>query len=219
MQPPAGMLRDALASAYGNVVLEEFARVVEKVADPACLQRKGLDAAKLKERGRDLFQTRGGRGMEMLAANFDQTRFQAEFVARAGKGAVQEIERLSKTPDVQQYIELERPRRLAKFLDHVVEQFSRYLLVQRIKFGPFHWLDGNEQLLRANPTEAAEQAMERFVAGKTTSRQFNRFLELAEATDEAVVKAFDPEFGRNYGPATMYRGVEADLAEICVGPR
>jgi hypothetical protein len=218
MQPSADLVRDALASPYGRAVLEEFARAVEKVADPACLQGKGLDTAKLKEQGRDLFQRWGSRGMEMLASNFDQTRFQAEFVARAGKGAVQEIERLGKTPDVRRYIEIERPRRLAKILDDVTEQFGRYLLVQRIKFGAFRRLDGNEQLLRADPTEATEQALERFVATKK-SRQLNRFLELADATDEAVVKALNPEFARNYGPATIYRGVEADLAEICIGPR
>jgi hypothetical protein len=220
MEPPAGMVRDALASAYGNALLEEFARAVEKVADPACLQGKGLDAAKLKERGRDLFQTWGGRGMEMLAANFDQTRYQAEVAARAGKDAFREMEQLRKSPDVQRYIALERPMRLAKVLDYVTDQFRRYLLVQRIKFGPFHPLEtGNEELLRINPTEATEQALERFVAAKKKSRPLNRFLDLAEATDEALVKALNPEFTRNWGPASIYRGVEADIAEICIGPR
>jgi hypothetical protein len=32
-----------------------------------------------------------------------------------------------------------------------------------------------------------------------------------------VAKAIKPEFARNLGPAALYRGVEADLAEICIG--
>jgi hypothetical protein len=217
-EPPAVMVRDALASPYGTALLEQFARAVETVADPTCLQGKGLDAAKLKERGRDLFQTWGSRGMEMIAANHDPDRYQAEIVARAGKGAAQEIERLRETPDVQRYVAIERPARLAKILDYVTDEFRRYLLVQRIKFGPFHPLEtGDERLLRINPAEATEQALERFVAEKRKSRQLNRFLELSEASGEAVAKAIKPEFARNLGPAALYRGVEADLFEICIG--
>jgi hypothetical protein len=218
-EPPANIMRDALGSAYGNALLEEFAKAVGKSADATCLHGKDLDATTLKERGRELFQSWGSRIMETLTGSIDLKRYESELAARGGKGAAREIERLRKSPDVQRYFAMERPARLAKALDVTIEPFERYLLIQRIKLYHFHPArTGNDVLMRANPIEATEEALERFVTQRK-SRPLNRFLELSETASEARIKAIDPEFTKKWGPATFYRGVETDLAEICIMPR
>jgi hypothetical protein len=218
-EPPANLMRDALASTYGNALLDEFTNSAGKAADPACLQGRALDAVALKERGRDLFQRWGSRSVETLTSSIDRNRYDSELAARAGKGAAREIEQLRKSPDVQRYLAMERPARAAKALDFTIEQFERYLLVQRFKLIHFHPArTANGALMRLNPIEATEQALDRFVMQRK-SRPLNRFLELSETADEAWVKAIDPEFAKNWGSWTFYRGVETDLAEICIMPR
>jgi hypothetical protein len=218
LEPPAEIARDAFATRYSGLLMDEFAKTVRESADMACLQPKGLDAAKLKQRGTDLFQRWGTRIMERIAGNIDLKRFDAGLTARAGANAKQDIAALRRLPEVQRFIALERPMRLAKVTDFVVEQFDRYVLITRIRLKSFAPLaTGNERLLRANPTEVSETAVERLAARK--SPQVERFLKLSEAAAGAMLEAFDRETALLWGPTTFYRGVEADLAGICVMPR
>src|SRR4051812_18597014 len=71
IEPPGPFVREALAMPYATALLAEFAKTVEKSADPACLHSRALDAAKLAERGRDLFERWGTRGMETIIGNVD----------------------------------------------------------------------------------------------------------------------------------------------------
>lgn len=51
------------------------------------------------------------------------------------------------------------------------------------------------------------------------SPQLKRFLELAEIATDAMTSAFNRDVALRWGPTTFYRGVENDLAEICVTKR
>jgi hypothetical protein len=218
LEPPAEIARDAFATRYSGLLMDEFAKTVRESADAACLQSNGLDAAKLKQRGTDLFRRWGTRIMERLAGNIDFQKFDSALAARAGANAKQDIATLRRLPEVQRYVTLERPMRLAKVTDFVVEQFDRYVLLTRIRLKSFAPIaTGNERLLRANPTEASETAVERLAARKLP--QVERFLRLSEAAAGAMQDAFDRETVLLWGPATFYRGVETDLAEICIMPR
>jgi len=218
-EQPAAVMHDALASSYGNALLDEFVKSVEKTAVIGCLTAKDLDAAKVKERGRELFQKWGTRTWEIRDAYIDRKKYESEMTALAGPSALQELERLRKAPDVQRYLTIERPARLARTIEDVIEQFDRYVLISRIGLNGVHPLGtGNEKLLSLNPTEAIEESLERFVKQRK-SATLNRFLVLSDSARQARIKAIDVEAAKKWSPADFFRGVETDLGEICIGPR
>src|SRR5262245_8141367 len=129
-------VREALDHAYGRPLVAEFSDAVIESADETCLSGRRLDAAMLDERGRDLFQRYGTRTMSMLQQNIDLRRYDAELAERAGPKAKTELAALRKNPSVQAYTRTERPIRLARVLDFVIEQFDRYVLLNRIQLKP-----------------------------------------------------------------------------------
>ena len=152
-------VREALDHPYGRALIAEFTNAVIESADAGCLSQKRLDTAALDERGRDLFQRYGTRTMSMLQQNIDLRRYDAELAKRAGAKGKAELATLRKNPSVQAYTKTELPVRLAKVLDFVVEQFDRYVLLNRIQLKPISPLaTGNIQLLAVNPGEASEEA-------------------------------------------------------------
>jgi hypothetical protein len=219
VEPPAPLMRESLETPFARVLLAEFAKSVQKKAGSACLRSKGLDAAKLAERGRDLFERWGTKGMETLIGAFDIKRYEEKIAERAGPDAVEELVQLRNDPVVQQYLALERPLRLAKVLNFVIEQFDRYVLLNRIGLDSISPLsNGRDELFKADPTEAVEEALEKFV-NENTSLRFQRFYRLSEIAAEAMPQALDTNFVLRVGPMTFYRGVETDLAELCVVKR
>ena len=219
VEPPGPFVREALELPYARAILAEFAKTVAQTADAACLRSKSLDAAKLAERGRDILQRYGTQSMETIIGNFDVRKYETRITELAGPGAASELIQLRDDADVKRYLILERPARLAKVLDFVVENFERYALITRINLRSFSGIStGNDDLLRLNPIEESEEAVERFTAANTSPR-FKRFVELSEITAPAILDAFNKEFALKWGPATFYRGVENDLAELCVTHR
>lgn len=219
IEPPGPFVREALAHPYGRAVLAEFAKTVARSADAACLRSKSLDAAKLADLGRDIFQRYGTRSMETVIGNFDVRKYEAGVARLAGPGAASELIRLRDDAEVKRLLVLERPARLAKVLDFVVENFERYVLITRINLRSFSGIStGNDELLRMNPTEESQEAIEKFAAA-STSPQVKRFVELSETTAPAVIDAFNQEIALQWGPHTYYRGVETDLAELCITKR
>jgi hypothetical protein len=222
-------VREALDHSYGRALVAEFANAVIESADPACLSGKRLDAAALNEHGRDLFQRYGTRTMSTLQQNIDPRRYDAELAKRAGAKAKADLAALRKSPSVQAYTKTERPIRLAKVLDFVVEQFDRYVLLSRIQLKPISPLaTGNVGLLAAKPSEASEEAPGRSKARRTPRqvqprqvqpRQVQRYVALSEASGAAIMSAFNREAAALWGPKTFYSGVEDDLAEVCILPR
>jgi hypothetical protein len=218
-EPPAQFLREAFDHPYGRAVLAEFARTVTRNAEAACLQTKGLDTSTLIERGRGIFQRYGTQGLEKITALVDTRLFDKKFAERAGRTGAAELNRLQSNRDVIQYMKLERPIRLAKILDTTVENFERYVLLNRIGLPSFSGIaTGNDDLLRLNPTEPAEEAVEKFAAA-SKSRQLKRFIELSEMATEALVESFNREVAIMWGPRDYFGGVEKDLADICIVKR
>jgi len=216
---PGPFVREALDQPYGRALITEFAKTVAQGADTACLQSKALDEGKLRERGRDLFQHYGTQSMETIIKNVDVRRAESKIVEHAGPKAAGELMRLRGDPTVKKYLALERPARLARVIGFVVENLDHYVLLNRIKLKSFSPVaTGNDELMRINPTEAAEEAMEKFV-NDNKSRQFKRFYELSEVAGTAFIEAFNREVALKWGPNTFFRGVENDLAEICVTGR
>jgi len=219
VEPPAPFMRESLDTPFARVLMAEFAKSVQKKADSACLQSKGLDAVKLAEHGRDLLERWGAKGMETLIGAFDGKRFEEKIAERAGPDAPRVLMQLRNDPVVQRYLVLERPLRLVRVLNFVIEQFDRYVLLNRIDLDSISPLsNGKDELLRADPSEAIEEALEKFVSDNP-SPEFRQFYRLSELASELLPQALDTNFVLSVGPMTFYRGVETELAEFCVVKR
>jgi len=217
-EPPGPFVHKALGTPYARALVAELGRSLSISADPSCLQSKNLTAAQLTERGRDLMESWGARGLGQIASLLDAKAHEAQFVASAGRDAPAELKRLREHPDVKRYIAIERDWRLAKVVDFVFEQFDRYALVARLKLQPVSPLaSGNAALLQQNPIDSLEEALEDF-REKNKSEPLERYLELADAYAEAMKVAIKPEAATTalFG---FFRCVEDDLAALCIVKR
>ena len=225
-EPADKLVREALQTPYATALLKTFAASVRKDGDPACLQTKALDDAALIERGRALWERYGVQMMKVLDENFDRAAFQAALSAGAGPKAAAELERLERDPDVKKLIAVNRPARLAKVVDSIVENFDRFVLIRRIKLAPTHPVgrgetelmkDNPTEAMRANPTEATEAAVQQFLK-RHASRKVDRYLDLVDAVETAMPKGY-AHTGSKLGPMAFFADAEPDLAELCIGRR
>jgi len=213
------LVRDAFDSGYGKALVAELGKSLRKDADAACLTAKGIAPDQLEQRGRDLIVKWGVRMREIYNSMVDREAYSEKFTASAGRGAVAELKRLRNDADVKRILELERPIRLANIADSIFEQFDRHLLVQRIQLTAVSPLGtGNEALLNMNPTEATQEKVDKFVA-PSKSPALKKYLKLSQQSIAASVAAMKKEDARKAGPSAFFGGVEADLAELCIGPR
>jgi hypothetical protein len=212
-EQPAPFVREAFASPYGHALIGELGRVLRAAADPVCLNSKGIAADQLEPRGEALLIKWGTRATETAVSYFDSEVYEKNFPASA------ELKELKEQPEIKRYLEIERPKRLAKILDFIFEQFDRYVWLKGIKLTSVSPIaTGNDDLMRANPTEAAEDALDAFLAANK-SAQIERLLTLSEQAAEAMQDAVKKEQAILVGPGTFYRGIEVDLAELCIGSR
>jgi hypothetical protein len=221
LDPPDKLVGEALDSAYAHAILKTFAASVRRDGDPGCLDAKALDDAALIAGGRALLQRYGVQMMRILDENIDRAAYQSALSARAGPNAAAEFERLKRDPGVRTFIALDRPARLAKVVDTIMEQFDRYVLIGRIKLDPVSPIargetgrkDNPSEAMRANPTPAAEAAVQRFLE-RHPSPRIARYLDLLAAAEPVGAQA-----AAKLGPMAYFAGAEHDLAELCVGHR
>ncbi|PIT00145.1 hypothetical protein TSA1_04725 [Bradyrhizobium nitroreducens] len=209
-QDRAALVREAFASPYGKALTIELGKALRTSADPSCLAEKGLAADQLEPRGHDIILSWGTRMFESTGALIDQQN-----AANPFPGAT-ERERLERNADVKRFLAIEQPMRQAKVLDLVFEHFDRYVLISGIKLGAVSPVaTGNKELLDRNPIGATEDALERFVA-KSKSSALKRFLELSEQAAFAQRAATGRITSPPPLPHTYFRGVEDDLAALCI---
>ena len=119
---------------------------------------------------------------------------------------------------MKRYLTLTQPMRLAKILDSIFEQFDRYVLISKIRLAAvFPLATGNENLLRKSPIEATEKKLDKLFATKSATR--DRYLALSEQASAATKAAMKKDKVPPLGPLAFFKGVEADLSEICIGAR
>lgn len=216
---PGPFVREAFDAPYGRALIAEFGKALHSAADPACLESKSIGLDQLTSRGGELWVKWGTRTMETVLTYIDTAKYAQSFSAAAGPNAAAELEGLKRQPEVVHYIAVERPLRLAKVADFMVEQFDRYVLLTRHKIRSVSPLaTGNDVLLRANPSERIEEEIEELTA-KATSPELPRFLELSDQAAGAMTDALKKDQVLLAGPNTFYRGVEVDLAELCITVR
>jgi hypothetical protein len=205
--------RGAFASAYGKANIAELGRALRTDADPACLASKGLQADQLEARGRDLFIKWTNTFSERMTALYDPKVYGELFTAS------DELERLKQNADVKRYMAISAPARQAKMIDIMTENFSRYMLINKIKLRFMSALEtANPALLSKDPTEASEAEVEKFVASRK-SPALNRFLNLSDQANAAMNESIDKEQAKKALPHNLLKGIEVDLADLCIGAR
>lgn len=215
---PAALMRDALASPYGRVMTAEFNSVLRASADAACLQSKNLKPEQLDPLGEAFLAKWGASSLQTLASFIDIAIYETAFAKVAGLDAQAELDRLKSDPDVKRYLAIERPRRLAHVIDYVLEWFSRYVLISRIRMGPVSpAATGNLALLNADPTDEVDAALEEFVDARASAQPLQRYLDLSDQASAALAASLNTEQVRNgLGPTALFRGADKDLAALCV---
>jgi hypothetical protein len=213
------LVRDAFDSEYGKAVVAEFGQSLRNNADAACLSAKGIAPDQLEPRGRDLI-VKWGLRMQQTANDFiDPKIYNEKFIARAGRGAATELAQLRNDADVKRSLALERPIQLAEIVNSVFEQFDRYVLIKRIKLTAVTpSATGNTKLLELDPTEAAEKKYSQFNRTSTSSA-LKKFLKLSQQSLIASTAATNTDDLAKASPSAFFGGVEADLAELCIGPK
>lgn len=210
----AALVRDAFASAYGQALTAEFGKSLRENAYPSCLKDKGLEAGQLEARGRDLLIKWGTNFSEGVAALSDMKIYADLFTATA------ELDRLKQNADVKRYLAISAPAQQAIVLDHIFEHFERYVLIRRIGLTAVHPIrTGDKELPSKNPTDATQEAAAKFVASRR-SAALDRFLDLSDQNAEAFAASMRKDQAIALGGGwQLFKGVETDLAELCIGPR
>src|SRR5262245_12854913 len=213
---PAEAARTAFEQPYGKALVAEAAKVFRRSADPRCLAQKKIDEPQLEAKARELLVRYGTRMNEAYAGLMDMKQLEAALDARAGPGVKDEIARLRSAPEVAEVNKLSAPARFLRTAEHILEGLETYLLIQRIRLAaPISPLaTGDERLVQLS--EEAEKSIEPLLAGKHPPA-LERYLELSEIIREEGAKAFDRQGMLRFGgPSSFFRGVEAELAELCL---
>jgi hypothetical protein len=204
------LVREAFASSYGQALTAELGKSLRGSAEPTCLADKGLAADQIEPRGRDIVISWSTRLFERTFATIDRQNADNLFAGAA------ELESLKSDADVKRYLAMGEPIRQAKILNLIFEYFDRYNLVSRVKLGAVSPRGtGNEALLRLDPTDATEDKLEKF-ADKSRSKALKRFLQLSEQESAAQAAAIKKISSPPPPPYTYFKGIEADLAELCI---
>lgn len=204
--------KDALDAPFGKAMLAGFAEAVARTADSACLQSRALDSDALAGRGFDIFQRYGTSMLATFAGMVDTKAYRSALRARGSSNA--ELERLTRHPDVRRLLEIVRPAWLATVTTLFSENFDRYNLITR---GTFPRLSphGNESLAAQDPTDAAMEEARKFTESRD-SPELRRFVELSIISREAKRTSENRSKAMASGPADWFRGVDKDLAALCV---
>jgi hypothetical protein len=216
-EPREALVRDALATPYAEAMLAPLVEAVRRNADAACLRDEGLDDAAILMRGRVLLAQGGIRMFKGFDEAFDRAAWQAALTASAGAEAIAEIERLERDPAIRHLNGLHRTRQFADWMDMLVEMFDRYVKVARVRLDPISPISRGEQG-PTHPGEAADAAVRSYVEANP-SPAIERYLDLMDATHDAMDKGMSPAVGDKIGPMKIFAGADRALAELCIGRR
>jgi hypothetical protein len=217
-EKPAELVKAAFAAEYGQALVEQLGAVLTQSSDKACLASKGIDAAKMTARGREIYLRYGAQMLEMVQSFIKIEVLESKFAELAGPGAKAEMLRLQNDPDVKEFLAIARPAQLAHVAETISENLARFALIKRMRLlGPVNEFEvPNKELEDKNPTKGSDADAQRFME-KTKSAQLDRYLDLVVLFDAAKKEAFDRDLVlRNGGPVELFAGVDVDLADLCI---
>jgi hypothetical protein len=214
--PPKDIIAAAFGTEYGRALVAELGDILMDSADKSCLQSKKLGRADVARGAGEIYQRYGTRMLEVTRAVLNVPAYEAALKARAPTLHA-DVARLRGDPDVQKLLTLEQPTRFSGIADLVVENLSRYLMLQRIRLTKdvYGLARGDTSLTDQYVTEDAEEERYQFVAN-SKSPQLERYITLLKTLAEVRAAGADEKAFVRLGPIQFFSGVEADLAELCI---
>ena len=214
--PPKDIIAAAFGTDYGRALVAEFGDILMDSADKSCLQSRKLGRADVARGAGEIYQRYGTQMMEIFRSTLNVPAVEAALKARAPTLHA-DAARLRSDPDVQKLLALEQPTRFSGIADLVVENFSRYLLLHRIRLAKevFGIARGDTSLTDRYLSEDAEEERYQFVAN-STSPQLKQYIALLKTLSEVRAAGIDEKAVLDIGPTRLYSGVEAELAALCI---
>jgi hypothetical protein len=216
-EPREALVGAALATPYAEALLAPFAGAVRRSADAACLSDRGLDDAAILARGRVLLHEAGMRMFKGFDESFDRHAWHAALTASAGPEVIAEIERLEREPAIGHINALNRTRQFADWMDMLVDLLDRYVRAARVRLEPISPITRREQG-PAHPGAAADAEIVAYIRAHP-SPMIERYLDLMDATNDAIEKGMSPAVSDKIGPAVIFAGADRELAALCLGGR
>ena len=214
--PPKDIIAAAFGTEYGRALVAELGDILIDSADKSCLQSKKLSPADVARSAGDIYQRYGTQMMEVSRSAFNVPAYEAALKAQAPTLHA-DMARLRGDADVQKLLALEQPVRFSGIADLVVENLSRYLMLQRIRLTKdvFGLARGDTSLTDRYLSEDAEEERYQFVAN-SKSPQLERYIGLLKTLAEVRGASIDQAALVRFGPREFFSGVEANLAEFCI---
>jgi hypothetical protein len=182
-------------------------------ADPACRASKSLDPAAYQKLARAMIVA-VGESMRQFSANVqDASKAEAQFAASAGRGAVEELQRLANDAVVKEFLIRSRKRAAVELTQTYLENIERALMLRRVKARQVSPLmTGDDILLDIEKVSSAPLEY----ADANKKRAMNRFLELMTIAERAVTETSNQTELLRWGPVRLMVILEGPLKEHCV---
>jgi len=214
--PPKDVVAAAFTTDYGRALVAEFGDLLMDSTDKSCLASRKLGPADVARGAGEIYQRYGTQMIEVLRSTLNVPAYEAALAARAPTLHA-DVARLRGDPDVQKLLTLEQPTRFSNIADLVVENLSRYLMIQGIKLSKdvFGLARGDTSLTDRYVTEEADEERYQFVAD-SKSPQLERYIGLIKTLAEVRAAGVDEAAALRLGPIQLFSGVEAELATLCI---
>jgi hypothetical protein len=214
--PPQDIVAAAFATEYGRALVAELGDILMDSADKSCLASRKLGPAEVARGAGEIYQRYGTQMIEVIRSTLNVPAYEAALAARAPTLHA-DVARLRGDPDVQKLLALEQPTRFSNIADLVVENLSRYLMIQGIKLtrDVFGLARGDTSLRDRYVTEEADEERYQFVAD-SKSPQLERYIVLLKTLAEVRAAGADEKTFLRLGPIQFFSGVETKLAELCI---
>jgi hypothetical protein len=137
---PQAAIAEALASPYGQGLIEEFAEVVLASAAPSCAKKKQLNLASVKASVRNLILFYGARVKSLQDSQIDSTGFALEFETQIGQPLDRILVVLQADPVMADRWNLYKSYFSNLLLDFVTVKIDQVAIIERLLKSPFSTL-------------------------------------------------------------------------------
>jgi hypothetical protein len=194
---------------------DKLAQVWFETADPGCRASKSLDQAAYQKLARTMIVAAGDHMRQLAATAQDGPRAEAQFAAQAGRGATDEMRRLSGDAVVKQFLILNRNSRAVEQTQTFLENIERALLLSRVqtraRASPL--ATGDSVILEE--IEKVSEAPLNYADAHNT-KAMKRFLDLMIIAQRSVDDTSNRDSLLTWGPGKLMVILEAPLREHCI---
>ena len=184
-------------------------------AEPACRASGSLDLASYQKLARTMLVAVGEHMRQLAASALDGPKADAEFVAQAGAGAIEELRRLSGEPVVREFVVQMRSRSAVEQTQTYLENIDRALLLKRVE------VKGHANPLASGDTDLAEE-IEKVssapldYADANKGKAMDRFLELLIIAERTLADTSNGDELLQWGPGRLMVILEGPLKTNCI---